>query len=231
LARRKKDLRGSSRKLMPKRRSCVGPGGVAGRWDGTGDEDLKSESTEPSMATAKRDGDVERCVGAAGEGDEEMRMKIVATKGTSSGKKSVRRPVVKKALGPGLHAGTVELQSEGSYRVQLVGGGHVRARVDDALPAEFVGECMKRGHKVVLQDGADGPVILGALWAPTKWKGEDAELSGRMVRLEATEGLSIKVGDARLEMDKKGAIRLKGKKMVIDIAQVVRFLSSRVELP
>jgi hypothetical protein len=145
-----------------------------------------------------------------------------------------RRVAVKKALGPGMHAGVVELESEGSYRVALVAGGHVRAHVEKGLSVRFVGTCMKTGQRVLLMDTPRGPEILGALHAPRELPGgeeESVELKGKIIRLRATDEVQIQVGKSTLRLDKTGAARLEGRKLVLDIASLIRMLSARVELP
>ncbi len=145
-----------------------------------------------------------------------------------------RRVAVKKALGPGMHAGTVELESGGSYRVALAAGGHVRAHLEKGLSVRFVETCMKTGQKVLLLDTPRGPEILGALHAPRELPGgeeESVELKGKTIRLRATDEVQIQVGKSTLRLDKTGAARLEGRKLVLDIASLIRMLSARVELP
>jgi hypothetical protein len=145
-----------------------------------------------------------------------------------------RRVPVKKTLGPGMHAGTVELQSDGSYRVALASGGHVRAHLETGLSVRFVEGCMKSGQKVLLLDTPRGPEIMGALHAPRELPGgeeESVELKGKTIRLRATDEVQIQVGKSTLRLDKTGAARLEGRKLVVDVASLIRFLSARVELP
>jgi hypothetical protein len=145
-----------------------------------------------------------------------------------------RRLHLKNALGPGIHPGVVELEANGSYRVALLAGGHVRARLDKGLSKKFVDACMKTGTRILLHDTARGPEILGALHAPRELsEGEEdaVELSGKTVRLRAAEEIVLSVGKTTLRLDKTGAARFEGRKLVLDIASLIRMLSARVELP
>jgi hypothetical protein len=145
-----------------------------------------------------------------------------------------RRLTVKKALGPGIHPGVVELEAGGSYRVALLAGGHVRARVDKGLSKKFVDECMRTGAKMLLHDTPRGPEILGALHAPrelAEGEHDDVDLRGKTVRVRATDEIVLEVGKTALRLDKSGAARLDGRKLVLDIASLIRMLSARVELP
>jgi hypothetical protein len=140
---------------------------------------------------------------------------------------------IQKSLGPGLHAGTVELEAGGSYRVRLASGGHVRACLDVGLAPEFVDACMKTGRKVLLEDSDRGPRILGAIEAPQMPPSGEAHVAveGGTIRLRAKDAIAIEVGKSTLRLDKTGALRIEGRKMVLDVASLVRFLSARVELP
>jgi hypothetical protein len=135
-----------------------------------------------------------------------------------------------KLLGPGLHAGTVELEADGAYRVRVASGEHVRATLDDDLAPGFVRECMRTGRKVLVEDGPRGPRILGAIEAP-RVRSPHVAIDGDTIRLKAKDGIVLQVGPSTLRLDKSGALRIEGKKMVLDVASLVRFLSARVELP
>ena len=145
-----------------------------------------------------------------------------------------KRIAITKALGPGIHPGVVELEANGSYRVALLAGGHVRARLDKGLSRRFVDECMRTGAKMLLHDTPRGPEILGGLQAPRELPGEEedsVELRGKTVRLWAAEEIVLSVGKTTLRLDKTGAARFEGRKLVLDIASLIRLLSARVELP
>ena len=145
-----------------------------------------------------------------------------------------RRVPVKGTLGPGMHAGVVELESDGSYRVAVVSGGHVRAHLEKGLSRRFVETCMRTGQKVLMMDTPRGPEIMGALHAPRELPGgeeESVEIKGKTIRLRATDAVHIEVGKSTLKLDKDGVARLEGRKLVMDVASLIRFLSARVELP
>jgi hypothetical protein len=145
-----------------------------------------------------------------------------------------KRLAVSKTLGPGIHPGVVELEANGSYRVALLAGGHVRARLDKGLAKGFVDECMRTGAKMLLHDTPRGPEILGALHAPRELspgQQDEVELRGKTVRVRAAEEIVLQVGKTTLRLDKTGAARFEGRKLVLDIASLIRMLSARVELP
>lgn len=157
-----------------------------------------------------------------------------AKKNGMTGQAPVSRRSVKKALGPGVHAGVLELEANGSYRVALLGGGHVRARREKGLSARFVESCMRTGQKVMLHDTPRGPEILGALHAPRELPAGEAdsvELSGKTVRLRASDEIVLQVGKTTLRLDVSGAARLEGRRLVLDVASLIKLLSARVELP
>lgn len=145
-----------------------------------------------------------------------------------------RRAAVKKTLGPGMHAGVVELLSDGTYRVALVSGGHVRAHLEAGLSRAFVETCMRTGQKVLLADSPRGPEIMGALHAPRELPGgeeETLDLRGKTIRLRATDAVHIEVGQSSFKLEKNGAARLEGRRLVMDVGSLIRLLSARVELP
>jgi hypothetical protein len=51
------------------------------------------------------------------------------------------------------------------------------------------------------------------------------------VEIEADEGLVLQVGKSSLRLDNQGTVKLGGRKMTIDVAEVVRILTALVELP
>jgi hypothetical protein len=146
--------------------------------------------------------------------------------------KKSKRAVVKKALGPGVHVGVIELRSSASYRVRLLAGGHVRASLDEGLAGGFAQECMGQSRRVLLCDGPRGPVIVGAVdRSPGASPKDRIALSADRIELSAGRELLLRVGESLLRLDHTGALRLEGRTLVLDVASLVRFLSARVELP
>jgi hypothetical protein len=147
--------------------------------------------------------------------------------------KKKRVVIIKKALGPGVHTGLLELKSGGSYRVLLRGGAHARATLDVTIPEWFADECLKAGKRILLEDGEHGPVIIGAIELPTERGSEKqrVDVKAKDVRFRADDTFTIEVGACRFVLDKSGAVRLESRNLVLDAASLVRVLSSRVELP
>ena len=56
-------------------------------------------------------------------------------------------------------------------------------------------------------------------------------MDAREIRLRAERALSIEAGPIVITADNQGALRMEGDRLVIDMAAIVRVLSSRVELP
>lgn len=144
------------------------------------------------------------------------------------------------ALGPGMHAGKLEMavasKSEGvrSYRVRLASGQSVKARLGGGVSPELADECLREGRTVVLVDGASGIEIAGALQvAPSIAKDAHGNLSleGKHIRLRADQSFVLEVPGGGLSLEAGGAMRFEGDKLVIDMAALVRVFSARVELP
>jgi hypothetical protein len=136
-----------------------------------------------------------------------------------------QRVVARKALGPGIHAGVVELVGDGTYRVQLALGGHVRAGLAPCVSPALIQRCMRAGRNVLLTDSSRGPVILGAIQT------EDAEAEGDALRLRANKEIALEVGSTRLLLTSDGKVRIDGRDLAIDVAALMRVLAARVELP
>jgi hypothetical protein len=83
-------------------------------------------------------------------------------------------------------------------------------------------------------DALHGPAIFGALQT-SRSVAVDADgrmsLEGAELRLRAENEIRLEVGNAQLRLDKTGAVRVEGERMVIDMSALVRFLSNLVELP
>ena len=137
-------------------------------------------------------------------------------------------------LAPGLHAGTIELRSGDAFRVRLLGGPVVAATLDDAVEPGLAQECQRRGLRVIVTDSARGPIILGALQTavPVAREADGAvTIAGKKIHIKADQGVVLESGEASLRLQRDGAFKLEGDKMVVDVAGLVRFLSARVEFP
>ena len=137
-------------------------------------------------------------------------------------------------LGPGLHGATIELLSGDAVRVRTLDGTRVRARLADDVDPKLVEACLREGRTVMVSDTALGPTILGALQTLLPF---EQDPSGKLVvradevRFAAKRAFAIEVGGISLRADEKGAVRLEGDRLTIDMSEIVRILSSRLELP
>jgi hypothetical protein len=158
-------------------------------------------------------------------------------------KERPRRGKAEAALGPGLHAGHLEMVTasadEGrergqSYRVRLASGRRVAARLGKAVAADFADECLRDGRTVVLVESPGGVEIAGALQV-SKALAKDPQgtltLEARHVRVRADQSIVLEVPGGALSLEPGGAVRLEGDKLVIDMAALVRVFAARVELP
>lgn len=146
-------------------------------------------------------------------------------------RKRVPEPV---ALGPGLHAATIELALGASYRVRTISGARAEARLAEGVEVELADECLRGGRMVLVADAARGAVILGALQtsrSPVTEEEGVVRVAAKHVRFTAEKTISIEAGPVRLRVDPTGVLRLEGEQMVVDMGALVRFLSARMELP
>lgn len=147
---------------------------------------------------------------------------------------SKRNTEARPALGPGLHAGTIELRSGRSYRVRTTAGARLRAALGDGVDPGLADECLRASRLVILCDTERGPTIVGALQTTRSIVHEpDGTLAieGKTIRLRAEKSLRIEAGPVSLTLDAAGTARAEGDRMVIDMSSNVRVLSALVELP
>jgi hypothetical protein len=148
--------------------------------------------------------------------------------------RKARKPRSAAALGPGLHAGVIELRSQDTFRVRMLDGTVVSARPDDGVDPELLRDCLRNGRRVIVADGGDGPLLLGALQTARPVARDvdgNLTLSGKRVRLKAEQALVLECGEGAVRLDSAGALRLEGDRLVVDIGSLVRFLAARVEFP
>jgi hypothetical protein len=154
---------------------------------------------------------------------------------TEHGTQAARpQPQERPLLGAGLHAGRIELVADRAYRVRTADGRRLAAVLSEEVSPSLAEECLRDGRTVLLVDGARGPTIVGALQvAPTIAPDASGTLSldARTLRLRASSGLSIEVGDAVVGVEPNGVVRMEGDRLLIDMAQIVRIFSGRVDLP
>jgi hypothetical protein len=150
----------------------------------------------------------------------------------------LRKPAVParvEALPPGIHVGRIEMRADGVYRVRTLVGATVSARLGPEIGEDFAEECLRDRRTMLLTPDETGDaLILGALQTAsvTSRDAEDiVRLRGKKVEIEADDGITLQVGRATLRLDAKGAVKIGGQKMTMDVAEVVRILSALVELP
>lgn len=137
-------------------------------------------------------------------------------------------------LGPGLHAGSVELASGARIRVRTLGGVEVRAAVGDGVDPGLVEDCLRARGTVVLADGARGVEIVGVLQtrrAPIITEAGTFAVSAKRIALHAEQAVEIDVGNTAIVLERLGVVKIRGDKAVLDFNALVRVLSARVELP
>lgn len=138
------------------------------------------------------------------------------------------------ALPPGIHAARVEARRGALFEVRTLAGQRARARLADDVEEALIEERLAERGTVIVAQGEDGAVILGALQARravTRDAQDTARLEARRVEIDATEGVSIRVGKSAMRLDPQGGVRIVGQKMTLDIAEVVRVLAAMCELP
>jgi hypothetical protein len=139
------------------------------------------------------------------------------------------------ALGPGIHAATVELKNGASYRVKLLDGRRAKATVAPGVSPKLLDECLRSRRLVMLADGEDGPTVIGALQtAPVPQVQEDAgvyEVKAKEIRFKAATSIVLETGSSSLVLEKSGLARVAGDRLVIDVATLLRVLATKVELP
>lgn len=141
-------------------------------------------------------------------------------------------------LAAGLHPARIEEPNpaeSGSYVVRLPHGERLVACLADDMEEAFADECCRDRRRVLLSPDPHGrAMIIGALQtsrSTSRDTHDTLRLEGRRVEIEAEQGITMRVGKSTLRLDKTGAWKMVGNKMTMDIATVVRVLSSLVELP
>jgi hypothetical protein len=141
-----------------------------------------------------------------------------------------------QALAPGLHPARIERrESKAIYRLLDTTGRAFTARIAEDVEEAFVEECMRERRTVLVTPGeGDTALVLGALQTSRSvWRDrqDTVRLEGKRVELEATDGVDVRVGKSTIRLDRRGAVKIVGQRMTIDVAEVVRVLSALCELP
>lgn len=137
------------------------------------------------------------------------------------------------ALGPGLHAATIELGTKGVYRVRTAAGERVRAKLAEGVALALADECRRTRRTVLVTQTPGGVVIIGALQTQPSAEGkqEKLRLDATELELAAERAIVLRVGKAVLVLDESGAIKLAGDGISLRAARAVRLLAANVELP
>lgn len=152
----------------------------------------------------------------------------------SKDKNTVARTRRAPTLGPGLHVAKLELRSGGSYRIRTLSGVRLKAVLSEEVDELLVEECLRGNRSVIVVETSRGPTILGALQTTRSVVHEPngvLRIEGQEIRLRAGARLVLEAGVSSLRLDKSGAVRAEGDRMVIDMGSNVRVLSALVELP
>jgi len=139
-----------------------------------------------------------------------------------------------EALGPGLHGGTIERIGADGIVVRTLDRRRWVASLAPGVEPELADECLRAARMVILCEGPAGAMIAGALQtARSVMREADGSvlITGKEVRLRAERWVTLEVGASALRLDREGAMRAEGHRMVIDMGANVRVLSALVELP
>ena len=145
-----------------------------------------------------------------------------------------KAPSPMPALGPGLHAGWIELRGNGAFRVRTMTGERMSAVLGDDVDVALAEECLRASRLVILADTDRGPTILGALQTTRSLVREPdgtVSLKAKSIRLQVDESMVLEAGPVVLKLNADGTMRTEGNRMVIDMGSNVRVLSALVELP
>ena len=146
--------------------------------------------------------------------------------------KRVAKPA--EALGPGVHAAKIELESSGTLRVRTVAGQRLTAVLGDDVELAFAEECFRTGRTVFICDTERGPTVMGALQTSRGLVREGdglTTLAATDLRIRADRSITLESGSVSLRLEKTGLVRAEGERLILDMASVIRLLSAQVELP
>lgn len=162
--------------------------------------------------------------------------KVIKLDATSHEPRSARaRKQAAPALAPGIHLGRIEMLSGAVYSVSVGPRRSVMVELAEGFEAAFAEECLREQRPVIVSVDEDGRAVLAGALQTTRGVSRDREGSARIeatrLDLRAEEGATIAVGRTLLRIDRRGAVKIVGDKMTLDITEVVRVLSARCELP
>jgi hypothetical protein len=141
------------------------------------------------------------------------------------------RAATEAALPPGLHAATIELASNDSYRVRLATGERVKARLDAGVDVALAEECLKHRRTVLVTAHPEGPTIVGAVQVAATARLETLRIEAGDIELCAGKSIVLRVGKSLITLDERGVVTMVGEKMSLRMANLIKMLSANVELP
>ncbi len=158
----------------------------------------------------------------------------MAKTGTEKQKKRATR-TSPAPLPPGLHPARIEMRAGERFHLRTLEGLRVEARLAPELEEAFVEECLREHRTVLVAPGREGTaVLLGALQTSrgvSRDRHGMTRIEGQRVELEAEDGLVLRVGKSKLILDRQGTVKVVGRKMTMDLSDLVQVLSLRCTLP
>jgi len=147
---------------------------------------------------------------------------------------SNKKPSAKTAMAA-LGLAQIE-RREGSGWVVRVGAAARQASLASNVDVAFAEECMRDQRTVLITDDAlESPVVIVGALQTSQTVARDAhdtlELSAERISINAGKEITLRAGQSTIRIDKHGVIRVRGQKMSMDVANVVRIMSALVELP
>ncbi len=138
-------------------------------------------------------------------------------------------------LPPGLHPARIELRAGERFHVRTLEGLRVEARLAPEVEEAFAEECLREHRTVLVAPGAEGTAILLGALQTARGVSRDrhgmTRIDGRRIELEAEDGLVLRVGKSKFILDRQGTVKVVGRKMTMDLSDLVQVLSLRCTLP
>lgn len=139
----------------------------------------------------------------------------------------------------GLAAGRIEYAGDHEYRVRLTSGELVQAALGQGVESALADDCRRQERVVLLIQGAQGPVIVGALQTaltPHVDSHGELKLQARRVRIEASESFAVQAGAdgvtaTGLQLEQDGILRMRGERILVLATAGFKVSSALVELP
>jgi predicted polyphosphate/ATP-dependent NAD kinase len=155
---------------------------------------------------------------------------------TGNDKLKKRAPRASSALlAPGVHPARIEMRAGVRFQVRTLDGLRVEARLAPEVEDAFAEECMREHRTVLVSPGGEGSaVLLGALQTSRgvlRDRHGLTRIDGKRIELEAEDGLVLRVGKSKILLDRQGTVKVVGRKMTMDVSDLVQVLSLLCKLP